>query len=411
VKSESAKLDFRGRIRELDGIRGVAIGMILAHHYFLLLIQAVPGSPLAYLQAAGRLAWTGVDLFFVLSGFLIGGILLDARNSTNYFRVFYTRRFFRIVPIYALSIGGIFSLFVLYKLGFAGRFGWMFQQRLPWISYPFFLQNFWMASRITFGVFGLGVTWSLAIEEQFYLTLPLLMRLLNPRRLVPVLIGGIVAAPILRIALYSLWPNHFYSWFVMMPCRADALLLGVLGAVAVRDANWRTRLENNRAALFTALAILACGFVVLTRRNADPYGFAMLTGGFTWLALFYLCILLCALFYRDGWLGRVLRCGWLVWLGSIAYGAYLLHETVRALLFGLIWGRFPSSLSFPVFCVSVLALAITLIVCRASWVFLETPLMRIGHREKYQFGEKGERSTAVLPVVAGGRESPLAGIS
>jgi hypothetical protein len=89
------------RIPELDGLRGIAIGMVIVWHYFSTVVQASLGSSLSYLVAATRLTWSGVDLFFVLSGFLIGGILLDAREATNYFRVFYRRRFFRIVPIYA----------------------------------------------------------------------------------------------------------------------------------------------------------------------------------------------------------------------------------------------------------------------------------------------------------------------
>src|SRR5271155_3009302 len=93
-----------GRIAELDGIRGLAIGMVLIYHYFLIRIDVPVRSAAAYALSTGRLAWSGVDLFFVLSGFLIGGILLEARGSVNYFRVFYTRRFFRIVPIYALLL-------------------------------------------------------------------------------------------------------------------------------------------------------------------------------------------------------------------------------------------------------------------------------------------------------------------
>src|SRR6267154_1957689 len=101
---QSLQLNLSGRIPELDGIRGIAIGMVLIHHYFFQPIAAPPATLLSYVQAATRLAWSGVDLFFVLSGFLIGGILLDARTSSNYFPVFYTRRFFRIVPIYFVFI-------------------------------------------------------------------------------------------------------------------------------------------------------------------------------------------------------------------------------------------------------------------------------------------------------------------
>lgn len=87
-----------GRIPELDGVRGLAIALVLFLHLFNFSTKLA--SFWARSLVPFRLSWTGVDLFFVLSGFLIGGILLDARESTNYFRVFHVRRFFRIVPIY-----------------------------------------------------------------------------------------------------------------------------------------------------------------------------------------------------------------------------------------------------------------------------------------------------------------------
>jgi peptidoglycan/LPS O-acetylase OafA/YrhL len=98
--------DLAGGIPELDGLRGIAIAMVVILHYLLVTWQVRPGTPVAYALASGRLAWTGVDLFFVLSGFLIGGILADARESTNYFSVFYARRFFWIFPIYAALLLG-----------------------------------------------------------------------------------------------------------------------------------------------------------------------------------------------------------------------------------------------------------------------------------------------------------------
>jgi peptidoglycan/LPS O-acetylase OafA/YrhL len=104
LKGRNLWIEGGGRVPELDGLRGIAIGMILVFHYFLLQFVVVPGTPAAYALAMGRLAWSGVDLFFVLSGFLIGGILLDVRDSSNYFQVFYTRRFFRIVPVYCVLL-------------------------------------------------------------------------------------------------------------------------------------------------------------------------------------------------------------------------------------------------------------------------------------------------------------------
>jgi peptidoglycan/LPS O-acetylase OafA/YrhL len=381
--------DLKGRIPELDGIRGIAIGMVLLHHYFLLPIRAEPGTAWSYLQAAGRLAWSGVDLFFVLSGFLIGGILLDARTSENYFRVFYTRRFFRIVPIYACCLAGAYVLKILVGQGLAPRLAWMFARQVPFGSYVAFLQNFWMAGLTTYGIFGLGVTWSLAIEEQFYLTLPALIRLINPKRLVVAVSMGIALAPLLRTALYVFWRSHPMSWVVLMPCRADALLLGVLGAIALRNSAVRQWFDAHRGVLRMLLVALAVGVGPLTVRWSNPYGGGMATVGFTWLALFYLAVLLCAVLYSDSWVAQMCRWRWLGWLGSIAYGTYLLHEFVRSLLFGLIWSRLPTGMSAAEFGVSVAALICTLALCWASWVFFERPLIERGHAAQYQRSPNG----------------------
>lgn len=97
-------------IPELDGIRGVAIALVLSFHFFNVSAVVTPGGVAHYVLAPLRLGWTGVDLFFVLSGFLIGGILLDARGSSSYFKTFYVRRFYRIVPLYALVLGACYIL-------------------------------------------------------------------------------------------------------------------------------------------------------------------------------------------------------------------------------------------------------------------------------------------------------------
>ena len=376
-----------GRIPELDGIRGIAIGAVLFYHYFFLLTQSRAGSALSYALAAGRLGWSGVDLFFVLSGFLIGGILLDARESSNYFRVFYTRRFFRIVPVYYLCLVAAFAWSYLVHLGLAHRFDWMPPYQLPWVPYLIFLQNFWMAHRTSLGSWGLGATWSLAVEEQFYLTLPLLIRFVNPRRLLAVVISGIALAPALRIMLYALWPEHFFSWFILMPCRADSLLLGVLAAMAIRNPSWREGLARHRGTMRFLLGLFAIGFIILTLKSPSAVGLGTLTIGFTWLALFYVCILLYGLLFRDSWLSRCLRWSWLGWLGSIAYGVYLLHEFLRPIFFGLLWSPVPATIPLRDQWVSVLALIVTLVLCRVSWVYFEKPLVRLGHRARYEFNK------------------------
>jgi peptidoglycan/LPS O-acetylase OafA/YrhL len=400
----AANSALNGRIPELDGLRGAAIGMILVHHYILIPFQPPLATPLAYLLAFGRLSWSGVDLFFVLSGFLIGGILLDARDSANYFRVFYTRRFFRIVPIYAVCLAVAFSLGSLANLSFPGRFAWMSKDQLPWLPQLLFLQNFWMAQSTNWGAFTLAVTWSLAIEEQFYLTLPALVRVLSPRRLLVALGAGILAAPALRIVLFVLRPEHWLSWHVLMPCRADALLLGVLGAVAMRNPACRDWLSRNRRFSSAFLFILLLGMALLTWRASDYRHLPMLSVGYTWMALFYLSTLLYALTYHECWIARCMRWRWLGRLGAIAYGVYLFHEIILGTFFSLLWSRPPQLTSFPEFCVTLLALAVTLLLCRLSWAYFEKPFVQMGHRSHYLSAET-QRIRTLGPLSVEGSES------
>jgi peptidoglycan/LPS O-acetylase OafA/YrhL len=371
------------RILELDGLRGVAIGTVLIFHYFVLTTSSTPRTLLAYVLAASRLTWSGVDLFFVLSGFLIGGVLLDAREASNYFAVFYKRRFFRIVPVYLLLLIAHLGLVVLVTFGFSANLQFLIRDRLPSMAHLVFLQNFWMAAHNTLGSPTLAVTWSLAVEEQFYLTLPLLIRYLPPRYLTSVLISAIFGALLLRIVLCQFWPSNQMVRFVLMPCRADALLLGVLGAFAMRQLAWRSWLQRNRRLLWLLLAILAIGFVLLTKFSFDIRGVAMAAGGYTFLAAFYLCVILCALLSPESFLSRTLRWSWLRFLGEIAYGTYLFHFVILDLLFAVIRSHPPRIDSGGDLTLALSALTVSLILCRISWSYFETPLIRIGHRKAY----------------------------
>lgn len=380
-------LNLSGRIRELDGLRGVAIGMVLIYHYFYLTWVTRPGSLPAYIQACARLSWSGVDLFFVLSGFLIGGILLDARASTNYFKVFYTRRFFRIVPIYAALLLILPVLLTALQRLDTKSFVWLTAEPLPWYTYWTFTQNFWMVRAVSLGANSLGMTWSLAIEEQFYLTLPLLVRALSGRWLTRCVLAGVCTAPVLRIILLVIWPQNWTSRFVLMPCRADALLLGVLAAILLRDARWRAWIQRNGFGLALLISALLFGLGFLTLRSAHVAARLMQSVGYTWLALFYVSVLVFALTKPESILSRVLRAKWMGWLGAIAYGTYLLHQPILGMLFGSIWGHDPLIIGGHTLLTVVMALVVTFVIARLSWRYFEQPLIRTGHRSKYESPE------------------------
>jgi peptidoglycan/LPS O-acetylase OafA/YrhL len=388
VKATPLPTELAGRIPELDGLRGIAILLVLMFHYCQNILNPQAGLVPRFLDASLRLTWSGVDLFFVLSGFLIGGILIDARESSNYFRVFYTRRFFRIVPVYALFLI-VFSILAFAVPRIAhGNFSMLFRYPMPWYSYATFTQNIWTAIRREMGPGGLSITWSLAVEEQFYLALPLVVRFFPGRKLVTLLLLGICAAPLLRTAILHTFADSTLAAYVLMPCRADALLLGVLAAVLLRDAAWKERIAKAKLFFAVAFPMLLLGLLYFTKSASWISSPILDTVGLTWIACFYVCILLFALTRPAGWLSRILRNSSLGWLGTIAYGVYLFHQTVLGLIYGFRGGFvFNAGQAGDVFPI-LAALALTIVIARVSWVYFERPLVQLGHRLKYE-GARG----------------------
>jgi len=385
------------RILEIDGLRGCAIALVLFFHYFQLTVQYRPGTLASYLFVPFRLTWSCVDLFFVLSGFLIGGILLDARAATNYFRVFYTRRFFRIVPIYLVLL----ATFAIVK-AFAGvaaqsSFSWLFAGALPLWTFPIFLQNFWMAAASSFGCNWLAATWSLAVEEQFYLSLPSIVRFFSKRVIVACLILGIIAAPIFRVILFRPTLTGWLPSYVLLFCRADALLFGVVCALLLRSKTWASRIAKSSywfPGLLLSLMVVAA---ILTKIGAGMTTFKMASFGYTTLAALYACVLLFVCTRPGHFIAAVARWHPLRWLGSIAYGAYLFHQPIQGLAFAIARGGEPRIESFSALLLTIAALAITLGLAHLSWNFFESRLVKFSHRARYEFlpREEGLLSTAI----------------
>ena len=392
--------DRQSRILEVDGLRGLAISLVLFYHYFGSTVQRQPHTLLAYLFAPFRLSWSGVDLFFVLSGFLIGGILLDARKSTNYFKVFYTRRFFRIVPIYFVLLLTFVGFWLAVGSSAQPVFSGILAGTMPFWTYPLFIQNFWLAAAGTFGTGWLAPTWSLCVEEQFYLTLPSIVRFFSRRALIGFVISGIAAAPLFRMILYRSSPTGWIGSDVLLFCRADALLFGVLCALLFRSRRWSRRISGS-SYWFPGLLLTLLGLAVfLTKIGPDFWRVELVSFGYTSLAALYACLLLFVCTRPAHFLAAVARWRVLRWLGSIAYGTYLFHMPIQALTFALVRRGAPQIDNFSSLVLTLAALAVTLVLAHLSWNFFESRLVKFSHRARYAF--QPQEQTSLLPSVTAG---------
>jgi peptidoglycan/LPS O-acetylase OafA/YrhL len=363
-----------GRIPELDGIRGLAILLVLVWHYVANTVQgAVPGSGQAYVLATLRLAWSGVDLFFVLSGFLIGGILYDAKDSKSYYRTFYSRRIYRIFPLYFMWIALFMAGLHFVGPNSASALRAIFNRDLPVWSYPLFLQNFSMASQATFGPEWTGVTWSLAVEEQFYLLLPLLVRNLSYRGITILAVASILGAPVVRLILWFSG-NVYVGPYTLLPCRADALGFGVLVALACRNKEVWEWLASRRRHLYLAFLLLGCGIVFLLKYQRHLYTF-----GLTWIAAFYALLLLLTVINPGRIETFCFRSHLLVKLGTVAYAVYIFNQGINYLFHFAIFGRTPSISDWSSFSVTLLSLTTVMLLAALSWRLLEKPLIRHAH--------------------------------
>jgi peptidoglycan/LPS O-acetylase OafA/YrhL len=269
-------------------------------------------------------------------------------------------------------------------------------------SYVTFTQNFVFAYTGLGGPPWLQVTWSLAVEEQFYLCLPFLIFLVPNARLGPVLIGLIVAVPVVRMFFYDFPPHPGYADYLLMPTRADALLLGVLAAWVVRREGTRHWLQTHVRILYLMLACLFLGVAVLHQVCGGYISFGMMAIGYTWLAAFYCCLILLAVHEKRGLVTWVTRNRVLRYLGTISYGVYLLHQIIHGLAHGLLLHQSPALKTVTDGLVTALAIALTLLAASFSWYFFEKPLVEYGHSFKYASSSGPRQADSTQPISSSG---------
>jgi peptidoglycan/LPS O-acetylase OafA/YrhL len=323
-----------------------------------------------------QLPWMLMDGFFVLSGFLITGILLDSRSRPDYYKSYYVRRTLRILPIYYLVITFLTSVAMFhghapYKQMLAqwGSPGWFF---VYLGNIPTALTGFYpMAAGGAY-----IPLWSLQVEEQFYLLFPLLVHRVRMETLGRLLLGLACFSTILRIAIYYWNPANLLAPYVLLPCRMEGLALGGWIAIRFRMGPWNIR--KNRLMLMTAMWVtIACmsaiwgGYAHITPFNRtiglllSPIAFAHVV---LWLVLF-----------RGSRLTAPLRLAPVQYLGKISYAAYLFHWPIGDVLGGVsaAAGIHFLERTLP----RMAAIYIVTFICAAlSWHFLEKPLLGLKDR-------------------------------
>lgn len=288
------------RIARLDGIRALAIVLVFAVHLEML-----------------RIGWVGVQLFFVLSGLFITGILRRAREDASYWPPFYMRRATRILPPLVIAFAGalLFSHVVWSKVG---------------LLEVFFMAN--VAETLHRGQTGtLGVLWSLAVEEQFYFAWPFAVRFLSRRHLLWLVTGLLVGEPLVRAAATPFCAT-FWPIFFLTPFQLDGLAAGGLLALLLEDADatacvkrWSGWFCFAAAAAFALLSLLPSFSREANAPLFNALGYSLINLASCGLVAFVFC-------YENSPVSRVLGSRIAAFLGAISYGMYLIHPIVIQLV-------------------------------------------------------------------------------
>ncbi|MFB3886806.1 MAG: acyltransferase family protein [Thermodesulfobacteriota bacterium] len=359
VATRAFRLGYRP---ELDGLRGISILLVYFHHLYYPL---VPGG------------FFGVDVFFVLSGFLITSLLLEewSRQGSISLKAFYIRRALRLMPalLVVVLITGSFALFLL-----KGRRAVETYQGI-WLTLSY-ASNWFYAFTLFSANNPLGITWSLAIEEQFYLTWPLLLALflrfrLGHRWILYGLTLLIVLISLHRKILVAQGGSIFRLYYAS-DTRADTLLIGCLAGILI---SWNLLPYDTRFKVFmkssAALAVIFLAYLVGISSWTDLMLYQH--GGYTLVALSIALILTVVIIWPPKFVLLVLKFAPLVWIGRISYGLYLWHWPVRWFIYQK--KAMPSSGAQ-----LVTAIVLSLSLTALSYYFIEKPFLRWKKRFGYK---------------------------
>ena len=372
-----------GRIPVIDGLRGMAVLAVLFFHVNVFAVSSGTAAwERAYKNVAG-LGWAGVDLFFVLSGFLITGILIDSRHRPDYYRVFYARRTVRIFPLYYLSLLFVFGVapLALKVLPDASTFRDLTQPSSAQVFAWLYILN-WRMGLASFSVAPPLIQhfWSLSIEEQFYLAWPSVVRKLTDRRLLIACaaLAGVSFASRVLFELFHL-PSAAYALTIS---RLDALAIGAAAALAIRNTrHWD--LVGKKAPWIVGAALGGLVAIVVLTREVAFYSPWMVTFGISLWALFFGgCLVIVLQSEKRTLIHRMTSSRLFRFFGKYSYCIYLCHQPLILALvrFGVTSNRLAvifHSRTLAIAGVNCIAILLAVAISLVSWNLIESPFLRL----------------------------------
>ena len=362
------------RVPELDGLRGLSILMVMMVHIIPFNPIHIDNPIFKIIFMVSSMGWVGVDVFFVLSGFLITSILLRTKQDEGYFKKFYARRILRIFPLYYATITFVFIAVALITP----------DKRQEILSnmplYYFYLSNWGFAFNKLSDPFGIGLTWSLAIEEQFYLAWPIIVYYLDSKKLAFFSCVLVVSSLFLRIGLLNnLGSTIIYSEFFYHATftRLDSLILGALLAIAFESNSWKTTLKYASIPVFF-ISFGLVGYLAFLQPHSPLWGNPpMYTYGFTFIGLGASgMVIMLTTFASDNPIRRIFRNNFLLFFGKYSYAIYIFHRLPIPFLED-IFKKYMGNNVLSWFLFNFCAIFIPVTLALVSWNLFEKPILNL----------------------------------
>ena len=359
------------RMVALDGFRGLMTLFVLVSHYFAEVPHGVPG------LAVG---WLAVVAFFVLSGFLVGRLILEKKDCANFLVVFYVRRLCRTLPVYLVCVTLVFACLVAFD-----HAGWLnVHSVVPLWSYLTFTQVFFFVASDSFGPHWLAPTWTLAVEEQFYLIAPALLIFVPRRHLLGVLLAGLIGTVALRACILLTGFLPAMSTTVLLPGIADTLICGLIAGLLIKTDGIDWKRYDMALRVIPVVMLVATNVLIRLDGGVDGPVFQIFARLLVSIAAAAFLLSL----VRGAPEARRFVSPVLCFFGRTSYSVYLTHLTVLGLMHGLLLGDRPGIATPAQWLVTLAALPVAVLVGWIGTKLVEEPITAYGRSWRWSTAKR-----------------------